>query len=130
MRRQAFSTRDLNQLQRQLFAWRRQQSGRPRLPEALWGAATDLARSQGLSLVARALRLDYYKLRQRLAGTSSLRPALPTFVEVKGEAMSEVGPSEACVELADGTGVRMTLRVRSDLATLVALVQSFWRRGR
>ena len=130
MTRDAFSTTDLNQLQRQLFAWRRQQSGRPRLPEAVWSAATELARNQGPSLVARTLRLDYYKLRQRLAGPSSLLTALPTFVEVKGEPTSGSGLEESSVELSDGTGARMTLRVRSELATLVALAQSFWRRRR
>ena len=72
MTRRAFSTTDLHQLQGQLLAWRRKQSGRARLPEGVWSAATDLARTQGPSLVARALRLDYYKLRQRLTRTSSV----------------------------------------------------------
>jgi hypothetical protein len=74
--------------------------------------------------------LDYYKLRQRLTATSPLLRTPATFVEVKGEPMSGAGLGESCVELVDGTGARMTLRVRSDLATLVALVQSFWRRRR
>lgn len=130
MRPHAFSTSDLNRLQRQLLAWRRKQSGRTRLPKAAWRAAADLARTHGPSRVARTLRLDYYKLRQRLAGTSALQTAPPAFVEVKGEPMSEVGRGESVVELFDGTGARMTLRVRGDLATLVALAQSFWRRGR
>jgi hypothetical protein len=130
MTRRAFSKTDLNRLQRELFAWRQQQSGRTRLPESVWRAATDLARTQGVSLVARTLRLDYYKLRQRLARLSSLLPAPPTFVEVKGEPISGAGPEDSSVELSDGTGARMTLRVRSDLATLVALAQSFWRHRR
>ena len=130
MTRRAFSTTDLHQLQGQLLAWRRKQSGRARLPEGVWSAATDLARTQGPSLVARALRLDYYKLRQRLTRTSSVLRVPATFVEVKGEPMSGAGPGESSVELFDGTGARMTLRVRGDLATLVALVQSFWRRRR
>ena len=130
MKRPAFSTTDLLRLQRQLSAWRRRQSGRPRLPQALWNAAVDLARTQGASLVCRTLGLDYTKLRQRLAGTASppMRPT--TFVEVTGEALSGAGPGESCVELWDGTGARMTFRVRSDLDTLVALAQSFWRRRR
>jgi len=130
MKRPAFSTTDLPRLQHQLSAWRQKQRGRPRLPEAVWGAATDLARTQGASLVARSLGLDYYKLRQRLAGTSLPQTALPTFVEVKGELLSGAGPEQSSVELTDGTGARMTFRVRRDLDTLVALAQSFWRRRR
>jgi hypothetical protein len=125
-----FSASDLNHLQRQLSAWRRRQSGRPRLPEVVWSAATELAKNQGPSLVARTLRLDYYKLRQRLAGTAVDRTVSPAFVEVRTESMGLASPSESWVELADGTGARMTLRVRGEVATLVALAQSFWRRRR
>jgi len=130
MTRPAFSTTDLNRLQRQLSAWRQKRTGRTRLPEAVWGAATDLARTQGPSLVARALRLDYYKLRQRLTGTSSFPTVPATFVEVKSAPLAGADGGESSVELVDGTGARMTLRVRSDLATLVALAQSFWRHRR
>jgi len=130
MTRHTYSTTDLNQLRRQLSAWRREQSGRTRLPEALWRAATDLARTQGPSRVARVLRLDYYKLRKRLAVTASLLQAPPAFVELKGAPMFGTGPDESVVELSDGTGARMALRVRHDVATLVALAESFWRRPR
>jgi hypothetical protein len=130
MTQPAFSTTDLNQLRRQLSAWRRAQSGRPRLPEALWRAATDLARTQGPSRVARLLRLDYYKLRKRLSATTSPLPAPPAFVELKGAPMVEAGPGESVVELFDGCGARMTLRVPNAVTTLVALAESFWRRPR
>ena len=130
MKRPVFSSTDLPRLQRQLSAWRRRQSGRPRLPEAVWSAATDIARTQGASLVCRTLGLDYAKLRQRLTETSSPQPTRPTFLEVKGTSLSGAGSGESSVELWDGTGARMTLRVPGDLATLVALAQSFWRRRR
>jgi hypothetical protein len=74
--------------------------------------------------------LDYYKLRQRLTGTSSFPTVPATFVELKGAPLAGADGGESSVELVDGTGARMTLRVRSDLATLVALAQSFWRRRR
>jgi hypothetical protein len=129
MTQNAFSTTDLNRLQRQLSGWRRRQSGRVRLPEVVWKAATELARTQSPSRVARTLQLDYYKLRERLAGTFSLERTTPAFVEVKGPWISEAVSDQAAVELSDGTGARMTLRVRSDLSTLLALAQSFWRRA-
>jgi hypothetical protein len=74
--------------------------------------------------------LDYYKLRKRLAATSSPLVTPPAFVELKEVPRSEAGPGESAVELSDGTGARMALRVRHDVATLVALAESFWRRPR
>ena len=128
MTQNGFSTTDLNRLQHQLSAWRRRQPGRARLPEALWRAATELARTKSPSLVARTLCLDYYKLQERLAGTSPLQTTTPTFVEVKGQWPSETLADQAIVELSDGTGARMILRVRNDVKTVLGLAQSFWRR--
>lgn len=143
MRADTFSTTDLKQLQRQLATWRRRQSGRARLPEGLWRAAAELARGQGASTVARTLRLDYYKLRERVAASApavvvvpegrAQAPGVrrgPEFVEVKVATFPEVGAGESVVELCDGGGGRMTLRVGGDTATLVALAESFWRRPR
>lgn len=143
MNAETFSTSDLHRLQQQLFAWRRRQTGRARLPESLWRAAAELARSQGPSTVARTLRLDYYKLRERVAASA---PAVvvapdcraeapsarrgPDFVEVKVAAFPEVRAGESVVELCDGGAARMTLRVGGDTAALVALAESFWRRPR
>lgn len=143
MSTETFSTTDLDRLQHQLAAWRRRQSGRARLPESVWSAAAALARNQGPSTVARTLRLDYYKLRQRLAPSApavATRPACgaeapaarrgPDFVEVKVAAFPEVCAGESVVELCDGGAARMTLHVGGDTATLVALAESFWRRPR
>jgi len=129
MRPNAFSTTDLDRLEHQLSAWRRRQSGRSRLPEEVWKAATELARTQSPSHVARTLCLDYYKLRERLAGRSSSQTTSPAFVEVKGDWMNEPFAGQATVELSDGSGAQMRLHVRSDVHTVVALAQSFWRRS-
>jgi hypothetical protein len=58
-----------------------------------------------------------------------LQRTTPAFVEVKSPWASEAPTDQAAVELSDGTGARMTLRVGSDLSTLLALAQSFWRRA-
>lgn len=143
MSAETFTTSDLHRLQKQVYAWRRRQTGRVRLPEGLWRAATELARSEGPSRVARTLRLDYYKLRERVAPrspavvvtssggaeASSVR-CRPEFVEVKLAQVPEVGGGESVVELCEGGAARMTLWVRGDSATLVALAESYWRRAR
>ncbi len=130
MKRETFSETDLKQVQRQLSAWRKKKTGRSRLPDDLWVAATELAKTHGTGLVARILRLDYYKLRQRVSGTVSSLSAPAAFVEVKCPEIPGAWPEECKVELFDGTGAGMTVRVRHDLSTLVGLAQSFWRRPR
>jgi len=130
MSNSTFSPTDLRQLQRHLSTWRRQQSGRARLPEAVWVSAATLAERHGASLVARTLHLDYDKLRQRLAGCSSPTEGAPAFVELQVAPTLGAAGGEAAVELSDGTGARMTLRVRGELSMVVALAESFWRRPR
>lgn len=129
MKRETFSKTDLQQIQTQLSAWRQKKTGRIRLPEDLWVAATELARKHGTGVVARSLRLDYYKLRDRVSGAVSSLNQPAAFVEVKGAELANMGPEESVIEFSDGGGGRMSLRVRADLPMLTALVQSFWRRS-
>jgi hypothetical protein len=74
--------------------------------------------------------LDYYKLRKRVSGKTGPQTTPPAFVEIKGPQLHGVVSDEGKVELFDSTGARMTLPMRGDLATLLALAQSFWRRSR
>ena len=130
MKPAVFSKTDLKRLQRQLSDWRDRQIGRVRLPEAMWIAATKLARTQGIGLVARTLGLDYYKLRARVNGEGVPRIEAPAFVELKSAALPGPSPEECKVELFDGTGAGLTLAMRTDLSTLLALAQNFWSRPR
>jgi hypothetical protein len=130
MKPAAFSKTDLKQLQRQLSDWRRKQTGLVRLPEALWSAATKLARTHGAGVVARTLRLDYYKLRARVNVNAVPLSKAPAFVEVKGPVLPGTPPEECKVELFDDSGAGMTLVIPGDLSTLLALAQSFWSRPR
>ena len=130
MKPAAFSKTDLEQPQHQLSDWRHKQTGLVRLPEAMWRAATKLARTHGTGLVARTLRLDYYKLRARVKDNAVPLGKPPAFVEVKGPDLPGTSPEECKVELFDGSGAGMTLVTRGDLSTLLALAQSFWSRRR
>jgi hypothetical protein len=130
MKPAAFSKTDLEQLQRQLSDWRHKHTGHVRLPEALWITAIKLARTHGTGPVARVLRLDYYKLRARVNGAAVPVTMAPPFVEVKNRDLSGISPEGDKVELFDGTGAGMTLPMRGDVSTLLALAQSFWSRPR
>jgi len=96
----------------------------------MWSAAALLARTHGAGLVARTLRLDYYKLRARVKDNAVPLRKPPAFVEVKGPVLPGTPPEEGKVELFDGSGAGMTFVTRGDLSTLLALAQSFWSRPR
>ena len=49
-------------------AWRRTRPGKLPIPEPLWAAATQLARSHGVCQTAQVLRLEYKKLKQLTEG--------------------------------------------------------------
>jgi hypothetical protein len=50
---------------RRLKRWRSTHTGRRPIPESLWAAAANLAREHGIYPTAKALHLEYGKLKQR-----------------------------------------------------------------
>jgi hypothetical protein len=128
----SFSSSDLPQLQRQLDTWRRRQKGRPHLPGALWDAAAQLSQEQGVSRVARTLRIDFYKLQRRVQSPSSasrrlLATASSGFVELKLDATIPRPGSGGVVELCDGPQRRLRLETGHDPTLWLALAEAFWR---
>src|SRR3954452_24719819 len=75
----------MRKVHRRLERWRRQRTGRARIPEALWAAAGELAPQHGGNQGARVLRLEFNHLK-RMAESGSLtvrkRRKLPAFVEL------------------------------------------------
>ena len=126
----SFSATDLGRLQVQLGAWRQSQSGRPRLPRQLWEAATQLAGRHGVSRVARALRLDYYRLQRCLkqppVAPSSARDST-SFVELKFTSPVADSTRVGTVELFDGTNRRLRLETGLNPSAWVALAEAFWK---
>ncbi len=124
---------DLRTLQKRLVVLRKGgRKRRRRIPEAIWGAAADQARSHGISLVARMLRLDYYTLKRR----ATAKPDSPTPVQTPSTKFVEIdfAPSPAMpgctIELEDRSGTKMTMRLASGgVADLVTLAEAFWRRS-
>ena len=131
MLRSEFSATNLNHLRRQLNAWRRSQPGRTRLPEEIWEVATSLARTHGVSSVARTLRLDYYKLRRRSKPTAPSAPLrAPGFVELPPPALPLLSGTACTVELSNERGGKMTVHLPDPGPALLAMVQAFWQRQR
>jgi hypothetical protein len=123
-------------LREQVENWRKTRAVNEHMPEPFWEAATELARVYGIAPVQGILRIDYRGL-QRRAGvlvapkaaaapkTSSDRPR---FLELP--ALSAVRRVEHSVELEDGVGRKVTLKVSGgNVSELLPLLQAFWRPG-
>jgi hypothetical protein len=99
----------MRKVYRRLEGWRRQRTGRARIPEALWAAAGDLAREHGVNQVSRVLRLEFNHLKRIAESggpTVPKRRALPAFVELIAR-QTAVAPT-CMIELE---GQRGTLRI-------------------
>jgi len=118
------------ELRGRLESWRRKRSGR-NMPEELWRAAAEVAESEGISAVARALGLNYGNLKRRVRGSERRAKqglgAQPLFVEL-GRAAAVVEPR--CVfEIEDRRGGRrMAIRFEGHgPAELAALGGALWK---
>ena len=117
-------------LRGQLDAWRQSRARGERIPESLWQAAAELARAFGVGRVARALGVGYHPLKEwaqapREPGRSAEKAA--AFIELPMAA--PMHRSEWLVELEDGRGAKMTLRLGPGSGSdVLALAQAFWRR--
>jgi hypothetical protein len=122
---------ELSELARRLKQWRGRQRSQGALPQWVWDEATGAAREHGVSRVARALRLDYHKLKRRadvLPAEAGANGAPPGFVELS------VGPtgsitSEWTLELSDPQGRKLTLKGPSEPSCWREVARAFWPEG-
>ena len=102
---------EIERLQQRLEGWRMNRKGRLRIPERFWNAAVELARSYGVWKVAKALRLDYYNLKERCDGTAgasaATNQAAPSFIEVAPSPALQIAECVIELENADGGRIRM-----------------------
>ena len=111
---------------RRFEEWRSSRTG-PRIPGELWTLAAELGARYGVNRAARALRLDYYDLKKRVAGATAPDPeeagAPPAFVEIL---TAPLAPAAEClVEFESPSGAKMRIQARGahavDLAALSRL---------
>jgi hypothetical protein len=109
-----------------LFAnWRKNKTGRPRIPDNLWQAAADLYHTRGMSInrIARGLRLNHTTLKEKI-GDRTYPTAIDPPADDESTMFIEVAPPPECsdcvVEMENQTGVkmRMCLRGRADPAVI------------
>lgn len=135
---------NMRKVYRRLKQWRSSHARRVPIPEPLWAAAAELAREHGIYPTAKALHLEYGKLKQRAEGAGQAvkrrgaklptavprrarRTAAPTFVELI--APRSGGFPAGVVEL-EGPRGRMRIELKGvATAELVALSRALWDSG-
>ena len=115
--------------------WRQTRTNGAPMPAALWADVVALARRRGVYVIARALSVDYGALRRRMAETPASRADgagdAGGFVELSGAQLLGVTAAPGpVVEVEDGAGARLTIRLAADAALdVVGVVAGFCRRG-
>ena len=110
--------------------WRETRKVRSRIPESLWTSAVKMARAYGINRTARALRVDYYSLKERVeseasSSSASERSTSSTFVELTAPAIAST--CECLVELEDVAGAKMRIHLKGvEVPDLAALSRNFW----
>jgi hypothetical protein len=132
----ASKTRDvsvgLENVRRRFERWRETRRAGSRIPGSLWAAAVRMAGTCGLHRTARALRLDYYSLKERVEQQATASPAstdgaagIP-FLELAPSA--SLAPCDCTVEWEDAAGAKMRVHLKgTTMPDLAALGRSFWR---
>ena len=83
-RRSSAVSMSVEGLQTRFEQWRQNRQGRAAIPDELWAAAVEVARSNGVNRTAAALHLDGGKLKRRMvaAGVNAGKKPTPAFVEL------------------------------------------------
>jgi len=132
---------DMRKVYLRLKRWRSSHARRVPIPDSLWAAAGELARAHGINPTAKALHLEYGKLKQRAEAAvptmkghkakalikgrrRARRTAPPTFVELMAPPPGSF--PGAVVEL-EGPRGRMRIEIKGVApAELVALSRALW----
>ena len=117
--------------QRKIEHWRQRHRPRTPIPEELWREAAELASAHGINRIARALRLDYYSLKERAAAAarSGVRP--PEFVELLPGGLPTSPPSrpECLIEVEDPDGAKLRIHLQGGALPDVAALTRGFREG-
>jgi hypothetical protein len=112
---------------RRFERWRKGHKARLPFPEALWAAAAETAREHGVFRAAKALHLEYGKLKRMVeAGPAPARPA------VAPAAFWELAPTQAgglaeCLIELEGPHGKMRIQWKGNTAPdLAGLSRALW----
>jgi hypothetical protein len=119
-------TVSLEEVKARFEEWRRNRKGRAAIPDVLWAAAVEVARTEGVSRASTELRVEWNHLKRRMAAASrtSSKPASPRFVELvapRGESLPE------CVIELEGRRGKLRIQLKNIPASYLAtLSRELW----
>ncbi len=119
----------LQELSGRFEDWRRTRRGKLPIPEQLWAAAAELARSHGVCQTAQVLRLEYKKLKQLTDGEADRKPALRRRAPAPATFVELTPPTAAAECVIELEGPRGKLRIQWKGATapdLAGLSRVLW----
>ena len=123
------STESISELQAQLSQFRSSHPPRTKLPQAVWRSAAELARSHGLYVVARSLKLDYSTLRRHVNGTQESvrreKKVQPRFVELIGATRQSV--DEYLIEFESARGRKLRIHCKTNTPPDWPVLLRTWR---
>jgi hypothetical protein len=104
--------------------WRRNRKGKAPIPDELWAAAAEVARTEGVSRTSTELRVEWNHLKRRMAERIPSKRAAPRFVELvapRAESLPE------CVIELEGRRVKLRIHLKDASASyLAALSREPW----
>jgi len=117
---------DLDAVRARFERWRQTRQVKGTVPDELWAAAVEVARREGVSRTAIALRLNGGTLKRHMAMRRPARPKTPPAAFVELVAPGTPSPPEYTLEVEGGRG---KLRIHCKGATaadLAALSRALW----
>ncbi len=114
-------SQELVTVRKQVEVWRKEHGGPgSRMPKELWGEAARVARVEGVSATSRALRVDYGRLKGRVAVAEG-HSERQTFVELGQFG----GGGRTVIEFERGDGARIRVETGGGV-DLEGLTRAFW----
>jgi hypothetical protein len=96
MTRQGQGSRQLGEALRCIDRWRRERASKKEaIPDDVWNAAAEAARVDGVWVTSRALRLEFNRLKARVAGATSGR-AVTKAIAASAESTAHAAGSVCC----------------------------------
>ena len=116
----------LEEVKARFEEWRRNRKGKAPIPDELWAAAAEVARTEGVSRTSTELSVEWNHLKRRMAAASAAppKPAPPRFVELvapREEALHE------CVIEVEGRRSKLRIQLKGASASYLAtLSRELW----
>lgn len=117
-------TVSLEEVKARFAEWRRNRKGKAPIPDELWAAAAEVARTAGVSRTSTELSVEWNHLKRRMATVAVSKPAPPRFVELVAPRAQTL--PECTIEL-EGRRGKLRIQLKNIPASYLAtLSRELW----